>query len=427
MNRALLIGILAAALFLVGVAAVRGEVLLLALPLLAYLLGGLATAPHSPIMEVERTLSVERADADVPTEVTVRVTNRGEAADELLLEDTVPAGLRIAAGSPRHLVNLQKGGVYSFVYAVSGQRGRYSFQSLRATSSGGLGLLAKHAFFPASGQLLVLPLVRRLKYVAIRPRRTRVFAGSIPARIGGPGTEFFGVRSYAPGDPMRAMNWRANARHPDQLFANDFQQERVADVGIVLDGRERTNVFPGGHSMFEYSVQAAAALGEAFLQQGNRVGLLSYGSYLEWSFPGYGKRQRERLLHALAQAQVGDSTVFAGLDHLSPRMFPVESQIVLISPLIADDLKALVSLRSRGYQVFVLTPDPVAFEARLLPARRDVDLAVRIARLERRLLLRRLQRASIQVLEWDVQQPFDQAVGPALARLRFPRQAGWVQ
>ncbi len=47
----------------------------------------------------------------------------------------------------------------------------------------------------------------------------------------------------------------------------------------------------------------------------------------------------------------------------------------------------------------------------------DVALAARIARLERALLLHRLQRAGVQVVDWQAERPFDQVVHTALVRL----------
>ena len=44
------------------------------------------------------------------------------------------------------------------------------------------------------------------------------------------------------------------------------------------------------------AVNAAASLADAFLTAGNRVGLLIYGLYINWTNPGYGKRQRENIL-----------------------------------------------------------------------------------------------------------------------------------
>jgi uncharacterized protein (DUF58 family) len=240
----------------------------------------------------------------------------------------------------------------------------------------------------------------------------------IPARVGGRGIEFFGVREYQSGDSPRAINWRVSARHTENLYSNEYQQERVADVGIVLDARVRTNLFPPNHSLFESAVTAAAALSDVFLAQGNRVGLLVYGEYLGWTLPGYGKLQYERIMQALSHAEIGVSSVFAGLEHLSPQMFPAESQIVLVSPLVSDDLGVLIQLRGRGYQVMVISPDPVKFELGILPGSKQVETAARVIRMERDLLIRRLERAGIQVVEWDVSDLFDQAVGPLLSHQR---------
>jgi uncharacterized protein (DUF58 family) len=76
----------------------------------------------------------------------------------------------------------------------------------------------------------------------------------------------------------------------------------------------------------------------------------------------------------------------------------------------------LVRLRARGYQLLVVSPDPVRFEARALGAQPGVDLATRIARLERALLLRRLRRAGIQIVDWQVDRPLDRVVHASLGR-----------
>lgn len=403
-------------LFLAGLVTLRGELIALALPLVLYLFFGMWRAPESLDLQIERRLSADRAIPSADVTVTVTLRNNGADIDELSVEDKISSALTLRLGSTRHLLRLARGGSFTFEYTVSGPRGNYSFESIQAEARDTLGLIQQNKIFKTTGQLFVFPGVRRLKYVAIRPRRTRVYAGTIPARVGGVGTEFFGVRDYQPGDSPRAINWRASARHIESLYSNEYQQERVADVGIVLDGRERTNLFKGGHSIFEYSVLAAAALADAFINQGNRVGLLVYSSYLGWTLPGYGKIQRERILQALARAQVGVSSVFAGLQHLSPRMFPAQTQIVLVSSLVKDDLQVLVQLRARGYQVMVISPDPVLYERSILPATREVDLAARVVRMERDLLIQRLQRAGIQIMEWDVSRPFDQAMRPALMR-----------
>ncbi len=149
-----------------------------------------------------------------------------------------------------------------------------------------------------------------------------------------------------------------------------------------------------------------------------------YSQVLNWTWPGYGKVQRERILHSLARAAPGASQVFDGLRYLPARLFPAESQIILVSPLIEEDYTTLVQLRARGYQVMVVSPDPVAYEARYLPrpgakySAVDVELSARIARLERAWMLARIRRAGVRVVEWDVLQPFD-----TVARREFTRAA----
>jgi len=211
------------------------------------------------------------------------------------------------------------------------------------------------------------------------------------------------------------------------VFSNEFQQERVADVAVVLDGRERADLSTSGRSLFEYSIVAAGSVASALLLQGNRVGLLVYSRYLQWTLPGYGKIQRERILQALASAVPGGSQIFEGLQYLPTRLFPPESQIVLVSPVLEDDLSTIIQLRARGYQVLVISPDPVGFELSGLPrrpskySRAEVQLAARIVRLERAASMGRLRRAGVQVIEWDVSRPFDQAMRGAFRQLNWAR------
>ncbi|MEP6896637.1 MAG: DUF58 domain-containing protein [Chloroflexota bacterium] len=412
MSKSLLLGFITYSLLLLGIALVRSDFIVLALPFVVYLLAGYLFTPDEIKLEATRHLSTERTSPDAEVTVTVTITNHGSQLEEVLLDDILPADLKIRFGQSRHLIRLPKDSSYTFSYKVTGPRGGYGFEKVKAQVNDHLRLTSREVQIEAKGQLFIFPPVLRLRHVAIRPRRTRVYAGSIPARVGGSGTEFFGVREYHPGDPTRAINWRASAHHAqaDVLYANEFQQERVADVGIILDGRLRMNEFAHGHSLFEYSVQAAAALTDALLMQGNRVGMLVYAAFLRWTIPGYGKIQREKILYSLAHAKPGGSEVFSDLEHLPTRLFPSESQIILISPLHEDDLKPLVQLRAQGYQILVISPNPVKFELSYLPKTRNVELAGRVIQMERGLVMQRVQRAGIQVLDWDVSEPFDQVV-----------------
>jgi uncharacterized protein (DUF58 family) len=351
-----------------------------------------------------------------PCAVEVKIENRGEDLEEVFLADLLPLGLR-EEGNREYHGPWAAGQVKSFSYIVRGVRGQYEFPGVSVSAGDLMGLMREEAILPCSGTLAVLPEREKLERMKISPRRTRVFTGMIRSRESGAGVEFFGTRGYVPGDPLRHLNWKAGARW-DLLITNLFEQERIADVGIILDARSIMEIKIEEESIFEHSVRAAASLAQYFLEEGNRVGLLVYGSHIEWTFPGYGKKQQARIMAALAGAELGDHAVFKEFQYLPTRLFPSESQIVLFSPLRGEDVFPLRYLRALGYRVLIVSPDPISFEKRQLPQNRFRDLAESLARMEREATLAKLRRSGVQVVDWDVTGPLWLALKSAAGERR---------
>lgn len=410
------------AFILLGLATLQGELMILALPLLAYLAAGYLFRPQNQTLELTRQFNHNRVSPNYPVEVTLTIQNTGETVVEhLYLQDQIPHGLTLIEGDTNVLTHLQPGDAVQVQYTVQGARGHYQFGAVRGYARDALGLFRQDQGYFVPGQLFILPEVINLRRAEIRPRRTRVYAGQIPTNQGGPGVEFYGLREYQPGDERRWINARASARYTQRLFVNQFEQDRAADIGLILDVRQQSNIQIGEHSLFEYNALATAALADTLLNQGNRVGLLIYGDALDWTYPRYGKYQRESILQALAQAHVSDRPIFADLKYIPARLFPIRSQLIIISALAPDDLDALMQLRQRQYSIIIISPDPISFEAQHLPDDETLALAQRLARIEREVMVRKLRQAGIRVVEWDVQKPFQQIAHEALERLvRIP-------
>jgi uncharacterized protein (DUF58 family) len=417
MNRILLVGGVAYLLVLAGLASLNGALLALALPFMLYLGVSLFYDPGQFDLRVERSIDPERASVSSEIQVRLTITNQGAQLEEVLLEDALPLDFELVDGQTSLFTELAPNTTVEMEYRLRGKRGIYQFRELHATAWDRLGLARRKQIFPALGQVFILPSVPRLKRIAIRPRQTRVYSGTIPARQGGSGVEFFGVRNYQSGDSFHQINWRISARHYEDLFSNEYEQERVADVWLILDARSRSDIIIPQGSLFEHGVMAAAALAQTLLTQSNRLGLLVYGGFLDWTYPGYGKIQYEYVLRSLARARTGESMVFDKLENLPTRVFPLSSQLILISPLQYVDYTILVRLRARGYQVIVISPDPISYEAGELSTTRAGRLGLRLARVERELLLRQLGQAGVQVFNWRVDVPFDQAMYIPLSRL----------
>lgn len=407
---------LAYTLIFAGLITLNGGLVSLALPLVIYLIATLINrAPHIQL-SAERSVSAETLLQNTPIQVTVKIKNEGPDLDEVMIEDVLPKGLVLLDGKVRALTSLPRGAEIIMHYTVRGPRGSYVLNELHVSASDHLGVLREKTVLTAQSRFVYLPDITRLRKVAIRPQRTHGHFGPIPSRQAASGVDFYGLREYQMGDPRRWINWRASARHDQHLFVNQFEQERIADVGIIVDARMQSNIaLPDGTSIFEYSVQAAGSLSEALLNDGNRVGLLIYGFGMDRTFRGYGKVQQERILYALGRARTGHNFALESLGYLPTRFFPAGSQIVMISPLMTNDVPALTQLRACGYDVLVVTPDPVDYEARALGVKGD--LPWELARVERALLLRKLQRVGIRILDWPVEKPFEPLVRATLGRI----------
>ncbi|MCH7663348.1 MAG: DUF58 domain-containing protein, partial [Chloroflexi bacterium] len=191
---------------------------------------------------------------------------------------------------------------------------------------------------------------------------------------------------------------------------------------LILYARQSSEISGVEDSLLEHSIHAAAALVETFLAAGNRVGLLVYGDLLDWTFPRYGKIQGERILQKLAQTSPAESPAFIKLDNLPTRLFPPSSQIVFIGPLLRTDVDMLSSMPARGFPILVISPDPVRYAYQSLRSSDHLDMAMRIARLERALTLRMVRQAGVQVVDWHVDIPFKQ-----VARANLSRPPAWLR
>ena len=397
----------------------KGELLALTMPILFYLLVGFLFSADDIQLTVEKEISEDNVIQGEPVVIKLRVFNAGHRLEEVYLEDKIPDAFHLIENQSRILTHLDRDQAVEWKYTVHIKRGYYWMKHVNAVMGECLGVFETTVSLPVETTMMVMPRLARLKHVAIRPRRTRVYSGVIPANKGGTGTDFYGVREYQPGDPPRLINWKASARSSDDYFTNEFEQERVADVGLIIDSRNRSYSQGTPESLLEHTISAAASLADSLLKDGNRVGMLIYGGLMNWTFPGCGKIQRERILRNLANITPYSSLVFAKIDRIPTRLFPLRSQLIYVSPLQNDDLETLIALRTYGYHMLVICPDAISFEKARLPSGPYLKNALRLKQLDRATIIRRLLQAGIQVIDWDVSLPFHHTVETTLHRHRF--------
>lgn len=386
-----------------GLAFRNSSLLILAFPYLLFSLVAFWSKLPRAILNGQRELESSYITGGHTCRIRVTFTNEGGELEEVKVLDLAPQEAQLE-GACDYFGVLKPGQAVTLQYTVRGLRGKYEFSGLLVSIRDLWGLRRREDFFSAPGSLTFLPQAENLGKIKISPRRTRIFAGIIKSRAGGSGLEFWGTRAYVPGDSLRHLNWKAGVRW-DLWITNLFEQEQIADIGIILDARRIVEVKNGQESLFEHAVRAAASLAKYFLKEGNRVGLLVYGNYIAWTYPGIGKQHYARIMAALAEAELGDHAVFKEFQNIPTRLFPPASQLVIISPLYNKDIFPLRYLRALDYQVLVISPNPIAFEKSSLPKSHLLETAEKIASWERNIIISKLRRSGIRVVDWNVQEP----------------------
>lgn len=427
-----LIAVVAVAL-VVGTATRSPYPFAIAIPLIFYAAASIRRRSGTVSVEAERSVSDRRVDAG--DEIDVSLTTRFSTEDGCIsLCDVLPPGAELIEGETGYVGFIPESKSIRLSYRVRLERGIHRFADPRLVYMDTRMLWTRALVAPAHVLVTAVPRVSVRGHFPIRPPSTNLYPGSIRSRHAGSGTDFFDIREYRSGDPLRRVNWKASSFGPGrapQLVINEYEEERATDIGLILD--VRAGVYPRGHiddvhgaseatekTLFGRAVIATAALAELFIASGNRVGLLLYGGPLRWSDPGYGKGKRERILDRLAAARLEEHAAFGELGQIPLHLFRRGTQLAVITPFVPEDVEDLVRLRARGYRVLVFRPEPISWEERLLPHSPHLERAVRIARMEYECARERLERNAVFVAEWDAESDIAKTI--AAESRRF---AGW--
>ena len=224
------------------------------------------------------------------------------------------------------------------------RRGVITLPPLVLSSSQPFGVVAVERTLGLGCEVVVLPVVGQLRK-ALRERLDAWFAELVPTTDAG-SDEFDHLRDYRRGDPLRAIHWRASARHRDLLVA-ERQDPACRRLAIVLDtsGRSAGGVLEGRR--FEKLVAATATLAEACLRRGWQVSV--HGGFSPAGLTG----DLPRLLEGLALATM-DGATLADCIPAQPAVAvftanAAEVPALAVSPLVLglDDIDRLFRLPAR--------------------------------------------------------------------------------
>jgi uncharacterized protein (DUF58 family) len=291
---------------------------------------------------------------------------------------------------------------------VPNRWGRLTLGPVRVELLSTGGLRSATADVPVEQQLLVLPQPMRMARAsapAVLPNRL----GEHVTRSPGHGVEPSTIRAFAPGDPIRRVNWRVSSRR-QQLHVTVAAAERAVELVLVVDGLSDVGTPP--RTSLDTAVRAAAGMADRWLHERDRVGLVVVGAGLRWLTPTHGRSQLQRVSEAVLWASRPPGQVPPDLARVPRAALPPGAVVVFFTPLLEDrSLQAVDALRRRSPRVLVVD---VLGDAAPEVDRRDHTgaVAARLWRLEREATIERLRRSGSPVL--PVEGELDRLVALAL-------------
>jgi uncharacterized protein (DUF58 family) len=309
-------------------------------------------------MDTERVLEGER--------ITVRLRVRNNSAREafVVLYDELPPEVRLVKGSNRQVLVLEAGKRTKLEYTIEVPlRGHYSLGPLKVRRRDFFNLHFEEEVVDELSYFSVYPRVPELETFPVRSYQSSYFE-LLPLHMTGIGYEFFCIRDYIKGDPLKRINWKVYARSRE-LMVNEYEKENLNDAFILLDAREVTKAGNPLANPLEVGVKLAASVASFLLKGRNEVGLITYGgkenAYVVQ--PAAGKSQLDNILSVLVGVQAqGEEGFKVALDKARPFLTP-RTTLILISPLDNDDtiVQAAKDVACQ-HRFFVFSPNSYEIE-----------------------------------------------------------------
>ncbi|WP_146618137.1 DUF58 domain-containing protein [Lujinxingia litoralis] len=215
----------------------------------------------------------------------------------LAFEPVVSGGVEVMA-SPM-IPGLKSGCQVGFEARVQAKHvGRASLQGFEVVLSGRWGLVKTRDYLPCVQVIEIYP--EQAPDVRRRVARAPGSAAQPQRSVGRPasaGTDLRELRDYQPGDPLRAIAWKATLRQR-RLISRDYDDERGRRHVLALDisTSMRSGTPPG--LKLDFAIHQLCAQARALLAEGDEVAVYSFDHAIFGAIkPGVGLGHFQRVLH----------------------------------------------------------------------------------------------------------------------------------
>ncbi|MBM3255048.1 MAG: DUF58 domain-containing protein [Candidatus Omnitrophica bacterium] len=216
----------------------------------------------------------------------------------------------------------------------------------------GLFFLKKQYFIYS--EIYVYPQTFHIHKLPELTKGTAPWFGIETSRASGDEHEFYGIREYKYGDPIKRIHWLSTARK-NKLIVKQFQHQVFYRVIILFNLDKTKNFGQGKESVTEYTIKIAASVAKYFIERDVSLAVIAHAQEIVQIPFNKGSEHLEDIMRFLAVAQPESRVSLGEVFEEFANYIPNDSSLVVIMPDVDwEYMLAMLSLQKRNVSMIPL-------------------------------------------------------------------------
>ncbi|HTZ11613.1 MAG TPA: DUF58 domain-containing protein, partial [Candidatus Margulisiibacteriota bacterium] len=272
-----------------------------------------------------------RIEEDDLLEVEASLLNNGWLpAFNLLIEDNIGPAMPQERRKLILLEYLPSGGSVKLNYScLCFLRGHYFAGPFSVYFFDPCGLFFLKKRFDVRSEIYVMPKVFKVHKFPVLLKGTLPWFGIGTKRVSGDEDDFFGIRDYKDGDPIKRIHWFSSARM-NKLIVKEYQCRSYSRATILFNLDIENNFGEGKDTVAEYTIKIAASVAKYLINSDVSVELIGHAQQLLHVPFNKGQEHLENILRTLAVAKVESKMKLGEVFEEFARYIPEDSNLIVI-------------------------------------------------------------------------------------------------
>jgi uncharacterized protein (DUF58 family) len=202
--------------------------------------------------------------------------------------------------------------------------------------------------YPLHDEVYVYPQTFHIHKLPELIKGTAPWFGIGTSRVSGDEHEFYGIREYKSGDPIKKIHWLTTARK-NKLIVKQFQHQVFYRATIIFNLDKEKNFGQGKESVTEYTIKIAASVAKYFLQRDVSLSVIAHAAEMVHIPFNKGPEHLEDIMKFLAIAQPESRVSIGDIFEEFSDYMPNDSSLIAIMPDTDwEYMLAMLSLQKRN-------------------------------------------------------------------------------